>query len=340
MFKQESIDISCTDIVVNVQHVSKVYLQIQRDLAGQGLIKGLFQPQKKKIHALEDLSFIIHKGEFVAYAGPNGAGKSTTMKILAGMLLPNQGTVSVLGLSPHIDRISLMRKLGVLFGNRTELWWDHPVQQSFEWKRVVWDIPKPIYQENLDLVTELLDLRPILKTYARELSYGQRMKADLAMMLLHSPECILLDEPTLGLDVVAKRRMIDFLKYLNVQRGTTILVTSHDMDDLQEMAHRILMISNGRLVYDGHFEGLRNITGNMTRITLTMNQEIEPGFEFGTLLEASQGVYQFEVDLMRYPIESVLQHLSQIQGIQDIEINRAPMEQVVSELFQRWKGTP
>ena len=136
-----------------------------------------------------------------------------------------------------------MKRLGVLFGNRTELWWDHPVIQSFEWKKVVWDIPEETYRRNLDMVTELLDMGQIRNTFARELSLGQRMRADLAMMLLHSPELILLDEPTLGLDVVARRQMIDFLKRINRQAGVTIMVTSHDMDDLEEMARRILIIS-------------------------------------------------------------------------------------------------
>ena len=293
--------------------------------------------EKRRITALDDISFQIRKGEFVAYAGPNGAGKSTTMKVLAGMLLPNQGNVRVLGLSPQKDRIPLMKRLGVLFGNRTELWWDHPVLQSFEWKRVVWDIPDETYMHNLELVTELLDLKNLLKTYVRELSLGQRMRADLAMMLLHSPECILLDEPTLGLDIVAKRRMIDFLKYVNQEKKVTILVTSHDMDDLEEMAQRILMISDGKLAYDGQFNGLHQIAGNMTRITLTMSGDEVPALDFGRFLEGSHGVYQFEVDIATHPIEQVLFRLSQIQGIQDIEINRAPIEQVIAELFRSWK---
>lgn len=312
-------------------------MQWQRDLAGKGLLKGLVKPEKKLITALDDISFQIRRGEFVAYAGPNGAGKSTTMKVLAGMLLPNQGNVRVLGLSPQKNRIQLMKRLGVLFGNRTELWWDHPVMQSFEWKRVVWDIPDAIYKENLELVTELLDLKSLLKTYVRELSLGQRMRADLAMMLLHHPECILLDEPTLGLDIVAKRRMIDFLKYVNREKKVTILVTSHDMDDLEEMAQRILMISDGKLAYDGQFNGLHQIAGNMTQITLTMSGDEVPALDFGRFLEESHGVYQYEVNLATYPIEQVLFRLSQIQGIQDIEINRAPIEQIIAELFKSWK---
>ncbi|MCL2285695.1 MAG: ATP-binding cassette domain-containing protein, partial [Firmicutes bacterium] len=204
--------VKARNTAVYVDGVTKVFEQWQRENAGKALFKNLFKPQKKIVTALDNVTFIAERGEFIAYAGPNGAGKSTTMKLLAGMLQPTVGNVSVLGMSPEKDRIKLMGKLGVLFGNRTELWWDHPVSQSFEWKKVVWDIPDEVYKRNLEMVVELLDIGGLLKTFARELSLGQRMRADLAMMLLHSPELILLDEPTLGLDVVAKRQMIDFLK--------------------------------------------------------------------------------------------------------------------------------
>lgn len=201
MLKRELTDMSQGDTapeqaVVTADSVSKIFTQWQRK---EG-IKGIFRQQKRTVAALEDVSFRVTRGEFVAYAGPNGAGKSTTMKLLSGMLQPTKGKISVLGMSPEKDRIALMRKLGVLFGNRTELWWDHPVIQSFEWKKVVWDIPDEVYRRNLERMTELLDIGGILNTFARELSLGQRMRADLAMMLLHSPELVLLDEPTLGLD--------------------------------------------------------------------------------------------------------------------------------------------
>jgi len=251
MLKKESTDIMQWDTAVSVNKVTKIFTQWQRENAGRGIMKNLLNPQKKIITALDDVSFTINSGEFVAYAGPNGAGKSTTMKLLSGMLQPTEGGISVLGMLPNKDRVKIMRNLGVLFGNRTELWWDHPISQSFEWKRVVWDIPNDVYKRNLDMVIELLDIGELMKTFARELSLGQRMRADLAMMLLHSPTLILLDEPTLGLDVVAKRQMIEFLKKINNENGVTIVVTSHDMDDLEEMAQRILMISGGKVAYDG-----------------------------------------------------------------------------------------
>ena len=286
--------------------------------------------------ALDDVSIQVKRGEFEAYAGPNGAGKSTTMKLLSGMLQPTAGSISVLGMSSEKDRIKLMKKLGVLFGNRTELLWDHPLIQSFVWKKVVWDIPEAVYRRNLDMVTRLLDIGEIRNTFARELSLGQRMRADLGMMLLHSPEVILLDEPTLGLDVVAKRQMIEFLKRINREEGVTILVTSHDMDDLEEMARRILMISGGKLVYDGSFDGLREITGNLTRLTVTTDGR-EPELTDCRLLGGKNGVFEFEVDLSCLPVKGMLERLSQADGILDIEIRKAPIEQVIAQLYQNWR---
>ena len=324
------------DTAVSLQEVSKVFWQWQRETGAKRLIKNLFSPEKRVISALNEVSFEVNYGEIVAYAGPNGAGKSTTMKLLAGMLLPTKGEIAVLGMSPYKQRIRVMQRLGVLFGNRTELWWDHPVKQSFEWKRVVWEIPDATYQRNLALVCELLEIGGLLGTFARELSLGQRMRADLAMMLLHSPSLILLDEPTLGLDVVAKRQMIAFLKRINKEEGVTILVSSHDMDDLEEMAERILMISQGKIAYDGNFDGLREITGMPAHIRLTMESGIIPNVPMLDVQETSNGIFEFEVDISKLPIKELLGILSQVEGIRDVEIRKAPIEQVIAELYRTW----
>ncbi len=337
MLKKESTVITQADTAVSMDNVTKIFTQWQRENAGKGLLKNLFKPQKKIISALDNVSFNVKRGEFVAYAGPNGAGKSTTMKLLAGMLQPTEGNISVLGMSPDKDRIKIMRKLGVLFGNRTELWWDHPVSQSFEWKKAVWNIPNAVYRKNLEMVIELLDIENLLKTFARELSLGQRMRADLAMMLLHSPELILLDEPTLGLDVVAKRQMIDFLKRINHENDVTIIVTSHDMDDLEEMAQRILMISGGRIAYDGIFDGLREITGSPARFVLTMDGGFVPSLESGRLISYENGVYEFEADITKFPIRKLLRQLSDMDGIKDVEIHKASIEHVIAGLYASWK---
>lgn len=326
-----------TASAVRLYNTTKTFTQWQRDNSGNGILQNLIKPEKKIITALNDVTFEVQKGEFVAYAGPNGAGKSTTMKLLSGMLLPASGEISVLSMSPKKQRRELMSKLGVLFGNRTELWWDHPVIQSLEWKKVVWNIQEPLYRKNLEMVTELLGIGDLLKTFARELSLGQRMRADLAMMLLHSPELILLDEPTLGLDVVAKRQMIDFLKKINRENGVTIIVTSHDMDDLEEMAQRILMISDGKIAYDGSFDGLRKITGNLTRIIITTENGLMPELQNAKLLTSENGVHEFEVDLAKIPIKILMRFLSEFDGISDVEIKKAPIEQVIASVYASWQ---
>ena len=338
MLEEVQTDMFLTDFAVSLKGITKIFTQWQRDNTRKNILKNLINPEKRIITALDDVSFKINKGEFVAYAGPNGAGKSTTMKLLSGMLLPTSGEISVLSMSPQKQRRTLMRHLGVLFGNRTELWWDHPIIQSFEWKKVVWDIPEKVYRDNLNMVTELLDIGGLLKTFARELSLGQRMRADLAMLLLHSPTLILLDEPTLGLDVVAKRQMIEFLKKINSEDGVTIIVTSHDMDDLEEMAQRVLMISDGKIAYDGNFDGLRKITGNLTRIIITTENGFMPKLENTKLLSSEKGVHEFEIDLEIIPIKTLMKHLSEFDSICDIEIKKAPIEQVISKLYSSWKN--
>jgi ABC-2 type transport system ATP-binding protein len=280
----------------------------------------------------------VKKGEFVAYAGANGAGKSTTIKILSGILMPTEGTVSVLGLNPAKDRIKLMGHIGVLFGQRTELWWDHPVISSFQWKKEVWNIPDSVYKKNLEMVTELLDLSDILKTFTRELSLGQRMRADIAMLLLHSPELIFLDEPTLGLDVLAKQQMIRFLKKINLENKTTVVVTSHDMDDLEEMAQRIILINKGRIAFDGDFDELRNVMGGFYRIVLTTAKEETPLSIPGMqLLKTESGVHEYEFDRNVLGIHKVMGLLSDFPQILDMEIKKAPIEDVVANLYLSWR---
>ncbi|WP_077612991.1 ABC transporter ATP-binding protein [Clostridium sp. Marseille-P2415] len=321
-----------------IDNVTKQYCQWQRSGKARDIIKNMLRPEKRAVTALDHVSLTIGPGEFVAYAGANGAGKSTTIKILSGILLPTEGTVSVLGFDPAKDRIALMRHIGVLFGQRTELWWDHPVITSFEWKKSVWNIPDDIYQKNLSLVTELLDLEGILRTFARELSLGQRMRADIAMLLLHSPDLIFLDEPTLGLDVLAKQQMIRFLKKINKERGTTVVVTSHDMDDLEEMAQRMVLLNKGRIAFDGSFNELRNVLGGFYRIQVTTRaQDPAPKLPDMKLLKSENGIHEYEFDRKKLEIHEVLGMLAGFAEIRDVEIKKAPIEDVVANLYLSWR---
>jgi ABC-2 type transport system ATP-binding protein len=297
----------------------------------------LFRRETKRVHALDDVSFSLKKGEFCAYAGPNGAGKSTTFKLLSGMLLPQSGEVTAFGMNPNVQRIPLMRKTGVLFGNRSELWWDHPVRASFEWKKTVWDVPEDAYRETLGMLQELLGLQEIWNSFARELSLGQRMKANLALMLLHSPELVLLDEPRLGLDVLAKRQMIEFLKRINAERGVTILVTSHDMDDLTEMAKRLILIIKGTLAFDGDYQELLRLTGDKRVLKAELTGEA-PQIKGAKLVARENGTCEYEYDASEVSPSDLFAALAAADGVTDAEISRAPIERVIAELYVKWQS--
>lgn len=320
-----------------IDNVTKQYEQWQRTGKIKDIVKNMVKPEKRVVTALDNISLQVNRGEFVAYAGANGAGKSTTIKILCGILQPSRGKVSVLGLDPAKERTKLMSRIGIVFGQRTELWWDHPVITSYEWKRAVWNIPQDIYEENLRMVTELLDLGNLLHTFSRELSLGQRMRADLGMMLLHNPEVIFLDEPTLGLDVLAKRQMIDFLKRLNQERGTTILVTSHDMDDLEEMAKRITLLSGGKIAFDGDFDQLRTVQGSLGRIRITTSSSDPHIFQQLQHLSSNANQHDYAYDAERVPIQRILTEISKMEGVRNVEIQKAPIEEVIAALYQSWK---
>ena len=217
------------------------------------VFKNLFRPRVREIRALQDVDLVVRRGEIVAYAGPNGAGKSTTVKLLSSVLAPTTGSVQALGMDPMRDRVAYVSRIGVVFGQRTELWWDQPVSASFEWKRVVWDIPQERYERMLDFVRELLGLDEFMDSLARQLSLGQKMRADLGLMLMHEPEILFLDEPTIGVDVLARRHILDFIKDLNREKGVTVMITSHDMDELEQLAGRIVMIDRGRIAFGWAF---------------------------------------------------------------------------------------
>lgn len=297
---------------------------------------GPFKRERVRIDALLDASMRVERGEFVAYAGPNGAGKSTTFKLLCGMLAPQSGSVRVFGADPARDRIAIMRKTGVLFGNRSELWWDHPVRASFAWKKVVWEVPDDAYRRMLAEVCELLDLNDFLDSFARELSLGQRMRANLGLTLLHEPDLLLLDEPTLGLDVLAKRQMIEFLKRINRELRTTILVTSHDMDDLAEMTRRIVLINKGRIAFDGGYEALMRQTGDRHFVRLSAPGSA-PRLPGARLTGQAEGRYTYEYEAGATPVSALLRAIADLPGAADVETGRAPIESVIARLYESWR---
>ena len=262
--------------MIRMENVCKTYRIAKRGAGFTEACKALFHREYEEIHALKDVSFTINDGEMVGYIGPNGAGKSSTIKILSGILTPDSGYVTVDGRllwnngtkmpltkQDRCSRIEHVSRIGVVFGQRSQLWWDVPVIDSFELLKDIYSISEPIYRENLEELTELLNLGELLRTPTRQLSLGQRMRCEIAASLLHNPRILFLDEPTIGLDAVSKLAVRDFVKKRNRDHGTTVILTTHDMQDIEALASRIILIGKGQILMDGGLEDIRRGSESM-----------------------------------------------------------------------------
>ena len=241
---------------IEVNHLVKQFRSIKKEKGLRGSIKGLFKPDKKILTAVNDISFSIERGEIVGYIGPNGAGKSTTVKMMSGILTPTSGEILINGISPAKDRKAVVQQLGVVFGQRTQLYWDLRLGESFELLRRIYRIDDKTYNDNLNMMYEILDIESIVDTPVRQLSLGQRMRGDLAAAMLHSPDVLFLDEPTIGLDVDAKHAIRKFIKEINETRKTTVILTTHDLGDIQELCKRLIIINHGVIIEDGSLDAL------------------------------------------------------------------------------------
>ena len=248
--------------MIIMDNVCKTYKVAKRSAGFKAACSSLLRRDYEYIHALDHVSFTIGDGETIGYMGPNGAGKSSTIKILSGILTPDSGTCLVDGRVPWKNRIEHVAHIGVVFGQRSQLWWDIPVMDSFELLRDIYSIPKEIYQKNLEELTELLQLSELLKTPTRQLSLGQRMRCEIAASLLHAPKLLFLDEPTIGLDAVSKLAVREFVQRLNKEHGTTVILTTHDMQDLSALAKRVILIGRGKILMDGTLDDIRKAGGS------------------------------------------------------------------------------
>lgn len=247
--------------MIEMKGISKTYRIRKREAGIGSAVKALFTRDYTEIHALKEMSFTIPDGQIVGYIGPNGAGKSTTIKILSGILRPGSGECTVNGMVPWEDRKKYVSKLGVVFGQRSQLWWDVPVIESFQLLRDIYRVERGEFQSNLRRLTEQLDLQPFLNAPVRLLSLGQRMRCEIAASLLHSPEILFLDEPTIGLDAVSKLKVREFIQSENRERKITVILTTHDMQDIDALCHRVLLIGKGQLLLDGSIEEIRAMAG-------------------------------------------------------------------------------
>ncbi len=237
---------------------------------------GLLRREKRQVRAVDGISFRVPRGEMVGYIGPNGAGKSTTIKMLTGILTPSGGRLRVAGIDPSRERTRLAHRIGVVFGQRTTLWWDLPLIDSYRLAHRMYRVPDARFRANLERCVELLDLAELLDVPVRQLSLGQRMRGDIAAALLHDPEVLYLDEPTIGLDVVSKAKVRGFLRDLNAERGTTVLLTTHDLTDIEQLCKRVMVIDHGRLLYDGAPAGLHEVGESERTLVVDLERELPP----------------------------------------------------------------
>ncbi|MTI66331.1 MAG: ATP-binding cassette domain-containing protein [Firmicutes bacterium] len=261
--------------MIKVKNLSKEFHIRKREDGLVGAFKGMFSNEKIIKKAVNNISFEISKGEIIGYLGPNGAGKSTTIKMLSGILVPSSGLVEIKGLIPYENRIENARNLGVVFGQRTQLWWDIPISESFSLLRHMYKIPTTKYKKNIEMFSEILGISEFYNVAVRQLSLGQRMRADLCASLLHNPEILFLDEPTIGLDVVVKEKIRNFIKEINKSRKTTVILTTHDMEDIEKLASRVIVIDQGSMMYDGKLDRLKNIYGTEEVIEVEIESNIK-----------------------------------------------------------------
>ena len=287
------------------------------------------------VEAVDGISFEIRPGELVGYLGPNGAGKSTTIKMLTGLLVPTSGDLMVNARVPWRERKAHVSQLGVVFGQRTTLWWDLPVIESLDLLRHIYKIPAETHRRNLDEFRELLELDPFLNTPVRSLSLGQRMRADICAALLHDPPLLFLDEPTIGLDVVAKERMRRFIRHINKERGTTVLLTTHDLSDIEKLCERVMIIDHGRLLFDGGLETLRDRFGGKRELVVDFAEEcgdasIE-GAEIGER-EGMRATYRF--DRRETTASDLIGRLSARYRILDLSVREPDIEDTIRRIYE------
>src|SRR5262245_539699 len=300
-----------------------------------GAVRGLLHRRHRTIRALDGIAFTLPSGELVGYIGPNGAGKSTTVKILAGILVPDAGRVEILGRVPWKDRIAHVRNIGVVFGQRTQLWWDLPVIESFEMLQHIYAVPKEQFLRARDELVDLLQLAPLLDMPVRQLSLGQRMRCDLAASLLHAPPILFLDEPTIGLDAVSKLAVRDFIRTLNRDRGVTVVLTTHDMDDIEALCSRIIVIGGGVILSDGTLTELRNRVSRERWLTVDLEDGsadvvADPD---ATVIRREGARVCLAFDPQTVTPAQLIARITSRHSVRDLFVENPPIETIVARLY-------
>lgn len=324
--------------MIAVKGLSKSFQVAKRSTGLWQAAKALFYREHTTVHALNDISFNIEPGEIVGYIGPNGAGKSTTIKVMSGILVPDKGSCSIMGHTPWEDRVRYVKNIGVVFGQRSQLWWDVPVMDSFELLREIYKIPQPEYKKNADMLTEALDLNRFIHTPVRQLSLGERMRCEIAASLLHSPSLLFLDEPTIGLDAISKIAVRQFIQTINKEKGVTVILTTHDMNDIEALADRILLIGKGSILYDGSLNQLRSRFGTNKIVTADFREQPNPISIAGAeLVSWSAQRAILSVDTQKVNISEVIAQLSAQVELIDVAIETQPIEEVIVQLYKEYQ---
>ena len=321
------------DGFITVSDLVKTYHVAERTPGVLGAVRGMFHRRQRAVPALAGVSFAIGAGAIVGLLGPNGAGKSTAIKILAGILRPDAGLVSVAGRTPWLDRRRHVAGIGVVFGQKSQLWWDLPVAESFTILGAIYRVGAGDLARRVAELVALLDLGGLMARPVRTLSLGQRMRCEIAAALLHAPPLLFLDEPTIGLDAPAKLAVRGFIQDLNRQHGTTVLLTSHDLDDVEALCPRVLVIAGGKVLLDGGLADLRRRVAPAKRVTVDLSESAEPPRHDGlTVVEATARRWVLEIDPRRLPTPQLMALLAQVPLV-DLAVAEAPIEQVVARLY-------
>jgi ABC-2 type transport system ATP-binding protein len=307
--------------MIEVEHLSKQFV----------VRRGRFRRERIVVDAVKDISFHVERGELLGYLGPNGAGKSTTIKMLTGILVPSSGRVSVAGLDPSKRRIELAKRIGAMFGQRVQLWWDLPLIDSFELLHHIYKVPADRYRASLARFRDVLDLDPFLHTPVRQLSLGQRIRGELTASMLHEPELLFLDEPTIGLDVVAKQRVRDFLVEINRERGVTVLLTTHDLGDIERLCKRLLVIDRGSLIWDGSIDDLKERYGAERLLIVDLEEAVPPLQIEGARVEKVEGARQWL--RFRGPAAELTARVASAARLVDLQITEPDIEEIVRRIY-------
>ena len=320
--------------IIELEHLSKTYHVYQKKEGLWASLRGLFHREYREVRAVRDVNLSVERGEFVAFLGPNGAGKTTTLKLLSGVITPTSGTATVLGHVPWQRENAYRRRFALVMGQKNQLWWDLPAQESFRLHQQIYRIPAAQFQATIDELSELLDIGHLLKQPVRELSLGERMKMELTAALLHSPEVLFLDEPTIGLDVVAQHRIQSFLKDYQQRQQTTILLTSHYMKDVAALCRRVVIIAAGQVKYDGSLSGIVDRFSGHKVVTLTFADDDVPDLSrFGNVLETIPP--KVKIRIPRNEVAAALAALLDQHVLEDVSVEDPPLEEVIAEMFSQ-----